>query len=207
MLTGPKLWAKYYLKLHHLSHMEISYSHIERINTTPRPLPRWLIADLRSDHAGETGAVAIYRGILAVSSDPDVRQFAGAHLAIEESHLAIFNRLLPSKQRSVLLPLWRLAGFITGALPALFGANATYATIEAVETFVDKHYQQQIDRLAGDVQLAPVRDLLESCRQDEVDHRDDAASRRSTQHRFLMRCWIRIVGSGSAGAVALARLG
>ena len=35
-----------------------------------------LIGDLRSDHAGETGAVAIYLGILAVSRDPAVRQFA-----------------------------------------------------------------------------------------------------------------------------------
>ncbi|MGB1140885.1 MAG: demethoxyubiquinone hydroxylase family protein, partial [Halioglobus sp.] len=30
-------------------------------------LDRWLQAELRSDHAGETGAVYIYRGILAIS--------------------------------------------------------------------------------------------------------------------------------------------
>ena len=29
-------------------------------------LPAWLIRDLRSDHAGESGAVAIYRGIEAL---------------------------------------------------------------------------------------------------------------------------------------------
>lgn len=187
--------------------MEFSCSHTERIKIATSPLPRWLIAELRSDHAGETGAVAIYRGILALTSEDKIRQFAREHLATEESHLAIFNRLLPPKQRSALLPLWRLAGFITGALPALFGANATYATIEAVETFVDRHYQQQIDRLADDEQLAPVRDLLESCRQDEIIHRDDAASRRSTQQPLLMRCWVRMIGSGSAAAVALARVG
>ena len=35
-----------------------------------RDLPAWLEAELRSDHAGETGAVLIYRGILAFSRDP-----------------------------------------------------------------------------------------------------------------------------------------
>ena len=29
-------------------------------------LPAWLLGELRSDQAGETGAVAIYRGILWV---------------------------------------------------------------------------------------------------------------------------------------------
>ena len=39
-------------------------------------LPAWLIRDLRSDHAGETGAVAIYRGILAISQSNEIRSFA-----------------------------------------------------------------------------------------------------------------------------------
>ncbi len=170
-------------------------------------MPDWLVAELRSDHAGETGAVAIYRGILAVTSDLEVKQFASAHLATEQSHLALFDQLLPSNDRSILLPIWRLAGFITGALPALFSANATFATIEAVETFVDSHYRQQIDRLGDSASLAPVRELLESCRKDEVNHRDDAASRRSFNLPFLLRCWIKMVDSGSSAAVALARIG
>jgi ubiquinone biosynthesis monooxygenase Coq7 len=32
-------------------------------------MPAWLIGELRSDHAGETGAVMIYRGILAFCKD------------------------------------------------------------------------------------------------------------------------------------------
>jgi demethoxyubiquinone hydroxylase (CLK1/Coq7/Cat5 family) len=35
---------------------------------TPASMPAWLVADLRSDQAGETGAVWIYRGVLAVVS-------------------------------------------------------------------------------------------------------------------------------------------
>lgn len=194
----------FWTSAHHFSGVGNYCSQIESVSG---PLPRWLVAELRSDHAGETGAVAIYKGILAVSSDPEVRRFAVAHLSTEEAHLAHFDRLLSSDQRSMLLPLWRLAGFVTGALPALFGANATFATIEAVETFVDGHYQQQIDRLRNDPTLALISSLLEECRQDEVDHRDDAAGRCHRDQPLLLRCWIRMIGVGSAAAVALARRG
>ena len=77
-------------------------------------LPATLIADLRTDHAGESGAVMIYRGILAASRDDGVRRFATSHLATEEGHLAEIEPLLTPRQRSRLLPLWRIAGWIIG---------------------------------------------------------------------------------------------
>ena len=43
-------------------------------------LPLELAREMRSNHAGETGAVWIYRGILAVSSNAKVRTFALHHL-------------------------------------------------------------------------------------------------------------------------------
>ena len=87
-----------------------------------------LVGDLRSDHAGETGAVWIYRGLLAVSRDAGVREFAKRHLATEQGHLDKVEAVLPWPQRSRLLPGWRVAGFMTGALPALLGPRAVYAT-------------------------------------------------------------------------------
>ncbi len=41
--------------------------------TQVRHYPRWLESDLRSDHAGETGAVWIYKGILSFAGDQDIR--------------------------------------------------------------------------------------------------------------------------------------
>ena len=61
--------------------------------------PDWLIADLRSDHAGELGAVMIYTGILAVSRDQAVRTFAQEHLVTEREHLQLMRSLLPSDLR------------------------------------------------------------------------------------------------------------
>jgi ubiquinone biosynthesis monooxygenase Coq7 len=169
-------------------------------------LPPWLVAELRSDHAGETGAVMIYRGILAVSRDPAVRDFAARHKATEQGHLDLLDGLLPPADRSRLLPLWRLAGWLTGALPALFGPRAVFATIDAVESFVDHHYQAQIDRLDAERILPEIRALLERCRLEEVHHRDEAREAgEGPRYSAALRLWGRIVGAGSAGAVAAAK--
>ena len=175
-------------------------------NESQHLYPEWLIAELRSDQAGETGAVAIYEGILAVTRNSDLRAFAEHHRATEQEHLARINDLLPSKQHSRLLPLWRVAGFLTGLLPALFGANATYATIQAVETFVDQHYGHQIARLDSECLFPAVREILNQCRLDEVSHRDEAGERLKEQPSVMLRLWCAMVGRGSSYAVVLARI-
>lgn len=181
---------------------------------TDAALPARLLADLRTDHAGETGAVMIYRGILSVSRDAAVRRFAQAHRATEESHLAAIEGLLAPRHRSRLLPLWRAAGWLTGALPACVGARAVYATIEAVETFVDQHYTEQIDAIdvldpaREQASLQALRAQLQAFRADEIEHRDDAAARCRQQvaaRSLMLRLWTAAVGAGSRYAVKVCR--
>jgi 3-demethoxyubiquinol 3-hydroxylase len=177
-------------------------------------LRQTLVADLRTDHAGESGAVMIYRGILAITRHASVRHFAQAHLATEARHLAQIEPLLPPQQRSRLLPLWHVAGWLTGALPALTGPRAVYATIEAVETFVDQHYAEQIESIdrhdphCTDPALQSVRALLEACRSDEIAHRDEAAALLAVggdEASLVLRAWVWSVGAGSRVAVKICR--
>ncbi|MFT6590945.1 MAG: ubiquinone biosynthesis monooxygenase Coq7 [Rhodoferax sp.] len=169
-------------------------------------LPDWVFADLRTDHAGEVGAVCIYQGVLRFARDPMLRAFAEHHLATEQKHLRLIAGWLPSAQHSRLLPLWRLAGFLTGALPALFGSKAVYATIEAVETFVDHHYDEQVRALASQPYLSDLRQTLLDCQADEVAHRDEAvAARGPARPGMVLRVWCAMVGTGSSAAVALIR--
>lgn len=174
-------------------------------------VPAEMVADLRSDHAGETGAVWIYRGILAVTRDPALRSFAHHHLATEQRHLDDICAVLPPARRSWLLLPWRCAGFLTGAMPALAGPRAVYATIHAVETFVDGHYQHQLDRIDAlaatqpHPALAPLRALLYRCQQDECQHRDEALALQGVPAGWPVRAWCRLVGAGSQLAVHLAR--
>jgi len=165
---------------------------------------RWLVAELRSDHAGETGAVAIYYGILSVSRDPGLRQFAQRHLQTEKSHLAKISEQLAVSDHSRLLPLWKVAGYLTGAIPACFGAAAVFVTIDAVETFVESHYRSQIQRLA-ECGECEVRALLNACLEDEVEHRDEARHLSPRDLGLPGRCWQWLVGAGSDFAVGLAR--
>jgi demethoxyubiquinone hydroxylase (CLK1/Coq7/Cat5 family) len=172
--------------------------------------PEW-VRDLRSDHAGETGAVWIYKGILTVARNPGVRAFAQRHLQTEQLHLARISEVLPRRQRSRLLLPWRVAGFATGALPALFGPRAVYGTIAAVETFVDRHYQHQIDVLDAAPSSAArdaLRTLLAECQADECAHRDEAKASMGVDAvgpGALLRGWCALVGAGSAAAVGVAR--
>ncbi len=168
------------------------------------PYPQWLEQELRSDHAGETGAVWIYRGVLSVTRDPGIRAFAQRHLKTEQRHLGLLENLLLARQRSRLVPIWRIAGFLTGALPALIGARAVYATVAAVETFVDRHYAQQIERLEPDGRWSSLRETLETCRLDEVSHRDESRDAAGDIGPAI-RTWCYLVAVGSAAAVALAR--
>lgn len=171
-------------------------------------------ADLRSDHAGEVGAIQIYRGALAVARDPALRRFAQDHMAAEVSHLACIERHLPATGHSRLLPAWRVAGWLTGALPALFGPRVFHATVAAVERFVDGHYAEQIEHIdatlaatppsAATRRLAALRADLQTCREDEIRHRDEALAAGASTHP-LVRAWAAAVGAGSGFAVTLAR--
>jgi ubiquinone biosynthesis monooxygenase Coq7 len=173
-----------------------------------------LMGDLRSDHAGEAGAVMIYRGILAGSRDANVRRFAFKHMATELGHLALMEHLVPASRRSILLPAWKLAGWLTGWLPAVVGARAVYATIDAVETFVDRHYDEQIRKLAPTGASGALRSMLLTCQQDELQHRDEARAANSAVHTpahsmaggtIILQAWAALVDFGSRAAVSAAR--
>lgn len=164
-----------------------------------------LLRDLRSDHAGETGAVYIYKGILAVTGDESLREFAREHLAAERRHLHFFDAWLPAEAKSRLAPLWRVAGWLLGALPAFCGRRAVYHTISAVEEFVERHYQEQIARLADAPELTGLRLQLEHFCAEEVDHRHDAATRANAPPGPVARVWRRLVQAGSLAGVRAAR--
>ncbi len=171
-----------------------------------QPLPPALMADLRTDQAGEVGAICIYQGILRFTRDDALRSFALRHLATETHHLQQIEAWLPPNQRSRLLPLWRLAGFMTGALPALFGPKAVYATVESVETFVNQHYEEQITGLTSQIDLRDLRNTLINCQADEIAHRDEAAMARGAGRTgWALRAWCNLVQAGSQYAVALCR--
>lgn len=147
----------------------------------------------------------IYRGILAVTRDPALRDFATRHHATESRHLSPIEAVLPASERSRLLPLWRMAGWLTGAIPSPAGPRALYATITAVRSFVEGHYGSQIERPRESRQLDELPLTLETCRRDKVAHRDEAAAAIGAKPRRLLSLRMRSISVGSGLAVAVSR--
>jgi ubiquinone biosynthesis monooxygenase Coq7 len=141
---------------------------------------------LRVDHAGEYGAVAIYKGQLAVFNRQSGRERIAGQLeemaAQEQDHLDAFDKLLADGhvRPTVMSPAWNAAGFALGAATALLGEKAAHACTEAVETVIEEHYGDQVAELetAGETELAG---RLAKFRDEEIAHKDLAASEGAKQ--------------------------
>ncbi len=166
-----------------------------------------ILRDLRSDHAGETGAVYIYKGILSVTRDDELRKFSLHHLETEKKHLKFFEDWLPDKHKSSFLPLWRISGYALGKFPAMLGPRWVYITIDIVESFVTKHYQNQISKLNDaqhDEYLLKV--ILKKFKDDEGHHETDAKNRIDSPLTFIERMYQYFISVGSSLSVKIARI-
>ena len=133
-------------------------------------------------------------------------QFVEEHRAAEQSHLDLFQDLLPAHRHTRLLPIWRLAGFALGFAPALYSDRALFRTVEAVETFVEVHYHEQIGPLREHGRCPRLVELLEHCCADEVHHKNDATRRAGEGDiTWPERVWMEVVKIGSAVAAEVAR--
>jgi 3-demethoxyubiquinol 3-hydroxylase len=139
---------------------------------------RRLAEMIRVDHAGEYGAVQIYRGQRAVFMTAPGKERIAAMLAEmeagEQSHLETFDRLIAERgvRPTLFAPLWRIAGFSLGAATALMGEKAAHACTAAVEEVIEQHYAEQAEALADtDPEL---RDTIVRFRADEIAHKDTA---------------------------------
>ena len=161
---------------------------------------------LRVDHAGELGAVAIYRGQRAVLDGARGRERISGQLAEmeahEAAHLARFETLIAQRgvRPTALAPVWRLAGFALGAGTALLGEKAAHACTEAVETVIAEHYAGQVEALAP---LEPeLAQELSTFRDEEIAHRDLAVqegARETPGHRLLSA----VIGAGCRAAIKI----
>lgn len=133
---------------------------------------------IRVDHAGEYGAVQIYRGQRAVFDRIGSRSHAARVIAEMEAgeveHLKTFDRLIAERgvRPTLMAPVWRVAGFGLGAATALLGESAAHACTEAVEEVIEEHYARQSEALQGvDAEL---KELVDRFREDEIGHKETA---------------------------------
>lgn len=147
---------------------------------------------VRVDHAGEFGAVQIYKGQRAVFSRIDGKAHAARIIAEMEAgeaeHLKTFDRMIAERgvRPTLMAPVWRVAGFGLGAATALMGERAAHACTEAVEEVIEEHYARQSAALDGvDDEL---KTIVDKFRLDEIEHKEtaiDQGARNAPGYRAL----------------------
>ncbi|WP_246152638.1 demethoxyubiquinone hydroxylase family protein [Sphingomonas montanisoli] len=137
---------------------------------------------IRVDQAGEYGATRIYAGQLAIMGGRHPKAGAIARMAAqEEIHRERFDALIAERgvRPTLLQPIWGVAGFALGAATALIGPEAAMACTAAIETEIDRHYGEQLDRLGdSDPELS---DVIAEFRAEEVEHRETAIANGAEQ--------------------------
>ena len=131
---------------------------------------------LKVNHAGEFGAVNIYRAQILVGSIfrtqyvDTLKDF----LAHEKAHLEIFRAEIERRgvRRCRSYYLCGLGGFSLGIMSGLLGRNSVLACTAAIETVVLRHLEEQISALRqiGDIEAAKA---VESIVQDEMEHHQE----------------------------------
>jgi ubiquinone biosynthesis monooxygenase Coq7 len=130
---------------------------------------------VRVDQAGEYGATRIYAGQLAVLGDSHPASRTIARMALQEKrHLTEFDRMMIERgiRPTVLQPFWNVAGHALGAVTALIGPGAAMACTAAVETEIDKHYEEQRRALGEDE--PDLGATIAEFQAEELEHRDTA---------------------------------
>lgn len=141
---------------------------------------------LRVNAAGERGAVRIYEGQYAALKHTADAPLIAHMLAQEKSHSECFDALCASESvaRTRFTPLWDVAGYALGYLSAKIGGHrGAMACTVAVEEVIDRHYTTQLECLQHQPTAAPLRELIEACRADELEHHATALHEGAAQLR------------------------
>jgi 3-demethoxyubiquinol 3-hydroxylase len=137
---------------------------------------------IRVDQAGEFGATRIYAGQLAILGNRAAAARPIARMAAqEERHRQVFDRLIAERgvRPTLLAPFWDRAGFLLGAATALISPEAAMACTAAVETEIDKHYEDQLRELG--TRDPALSETIAEFQAEEVEHRETALAEGAEQ--------------------------
>ncbi len=160
---------------------------------------------LRVNQAGEFGAKRIYAGQLAIMCNRSPAARSIAHMAEqEEQHLSAFNALMTKRgvRPTALQPIWGVAGFALGAVTAIIGPKAAMACTVAIETEIDRHYQEQLEHLGSDD--PELSGMIAEFREDELEHKQTALDEGAEQ-AFAYPAMSAMIRMGCRAAIALSK--
>ncbi len=133
---------------------------------------------LRVDHAGEYGAINIYKAQLIVARllYRDIVSQLADMLAHEQTHYSTFNNLLTTRsiRRCYAIHFWAFGGFMLGLFTAILGRNAIWVCTNSIESTVLHHLDWQLEFLSKNDLEAHAAVL--SIKADEEAHQEFGAT-------------------------------
>jgi ubiquinone biosynthesis monooxygenase Coq7 len=103
---------------------------------------------LKVNHAGEYGAIRIYRAQTWIARRiyPDLVAFLEETLAHEVLHCTMFREAMPERgaRPCCVMSLWGNGGLILGLLTSLLGRQGIWICTAAVESTVHRHLEDQL---------------------------------------------------------------
>ncbi|TWT15415.1 demethoxyubiquinone hydroxylase family protein [Reyranella sp. CPCC 100927] len=127
---------------------------------------------LKVNHAGEHGAIRIYRAQIWVARRlyPDLLPFLTETIGHEIEHCRLFLDAMPQRQARPcrFMGFWGSGGLILGVATALMTRQGIWICTAAIEAAVHRHLDDQLHFVRDrDVQLHA---LIESIRGEELQH-------------------------------------
>src|SRR5580693_8091340 len=137
---------------------------------------------LKVNHAGEYGAIRIYRAQVLVARRiyPDVVGFLEETLAHEVRHCTLFRDAMPERgvRPCRVMSLWSNGGYVLGLMTSLLSRQGIWICTAAVESTVHRHLEDQLRFLRD--KDARLHLLILSIQQEELAHLHHAEERIAT---------------------------
>jgi ubiquinone biosynthesis monooxygenase Coq7 len=134
---------------------------------------------LKVNHAGEYGAIRIYRAQLWLARRlyPDLVGFLEETLSHEIQHCTMFRDAMGPRNATpcCAMTLWGNGGFVLGLVTGLLGRDGICICTAAVEATVHRHLEEQLRFLAG--KDAEVQGLIAAIQAQELTHLTSAEQR------------------------------
>lgn len=151
---------------------------------------------LKVNHAGEYGAIRIYRAQLWVARRLycDVAAFLEETLTHEIRHCAMFREAMAQRAARPcrVMALWGNGGLVLGFLTSLLGRQGIWICTAAVESTVHKHLDDQLHFLRG--RDEDLRSLICAIQEEEAVHMHHAVSRIASK-----ALWARVLNAIISG--------
>ncbi|QBB71316.1 demethoxyubiquinone hydroxylase family protein [Pseudolysobacter antarcticus] len=154
---------------------------------------------LRVNHAGERGAICIYKAQIFVSRllYPSCVLPLTNMLAHEQAHFRAFDEILAERslRHCHALMAWAIGGWLLGFFTALLGQRAIWVCTAAVESRVNAHLEHQVEFLGE--RDEQVLFAVQSIRSDEASHEAHARAQGGTPTGLYALLWRGIYGATS----------